>query len=257
MLNRPLLVNVQIFKFLDSYGHACSLQEGTNSYTSILWRRQRQGWRLIDAPSVVRPATTGATWENTWKISTSQEHSPTLANTARPRWLPKLSPPEQNYKIMSPLFTSLFRSVLLTEVWTFQDLGTVSQIQKNYFNLCRKMKTRTQANISGYAPSVARGSSAELLWGTTVNRSILRACSSTTATYARRRCLLKVPSTITWLFITTRQRCWVAPNTSRQIRPFVTSHICCRTREVIWGLWSVCFEGDRSKWILLPDLPGV
>ena len=202
---------MQIFKFFDSTGHACSLQEGTSSYTSILWRRQRQGWRPIDAPSVVRPATIGATWESMWKISTSLALSPTLANTAHLRWALKLSLPEQNYKIMYPPFTSLFRSVLLTEVWKFQGLGTVSQIPKNYFNLCRKMKTRTQANISGYAPSVARGSSAELLWGTTVNRSILRACSSTTATYVRRRCLLRVPSTITWLFITTRQRCWVAP----------------------------------------------
>ena len=94
----------------------------------------------------------------------------------------------------------------------FQDLGTVSQIQKNYFNLCRKMKTRTLDSISGYAPSVGRGSSAELLWGTTVRASTLRACSSTTVPYVRRRCLLRVPSTIMWLFITTRQRCWVAPN---------------------------------------------
>ena len=203
---------VQILEFLDSFGHACSLQEGTSSYTSILWRRQRQGWRPIDAPSVVRPATTGATWGNTWKISTSPGLFHTRANTARPRWPPKLSPLEQNYKIMSPLFTSLFRSVLLTEVWTFQDLGTVSQIQKNYFNLCRKMKTRTLDSISGYAPSVGRGSSAELLWGTTVRASTLRACSSTTVPYVRRRCLLRVPSTIMWLFITTRQRCWVAPN---------------------------------------------
>ena len=250
---------MQILKFLDSHGHACSLQEGTNSYTSILWRRQRQGWRLIDAPSVVRPATTGATWENMWKISTSQEHSPTLANTARPIWLPKLSPPEQNYKIMSPPFTSLFRSVLLTEVWTFQGLGTVSQIQKNYFNLCRKMKTRTLDSISGYAPSVGRGSSAELLWGTTVKASTSLACSSTTAIFVKKRCLLKVPSTIMWQFITTKQKCWVALNTlpSNRNWTFVTSHACCRICEVIWGLWSVRFEGDWSKWLLLPDLPGV
>ena len=149
---------MQIFDYLDSHGHAWSLQEGTSSYTSILWRRQRQDWRLIDAPSVVKPATTGATWENMWKISISLALSPIHANTARPRWLLKLSPPEQNYKIMSLLFTSLFRSVLLTEVWTFQDLGTVSQIQKNYFNLSRKMKTRTLDSISGYALSVERGS---------------------------------------------------------------------------------------------------
>ena len=126
LLNRSL---VQILEFLDSIGHACSLQEGTSSYTSILWRRQRQGWRPIDAPSVVKPATIGATWGNTWKISTSPGLFHTRANTARPRWPPKLSPLEQNYKIMSPLFTSLFRSVLLTEVWT--DFRTWAQFHRS------------------------------------------------------------------------------------------------------------------------------
>ena len=250
---------MQIFKFFDSTGHACSLQEGTSSYTSILWRRQRQGWRPIDAPSVVRPATIGATWESMWKISTSLALSPTLANTAHLRWALKLSLPEQNYKIMYPPFTSLFRSVLLTEVWKFQGLGTVSQIQKNYFNLSRKTKTRTPDSINGCARSVARGSSAELLWGTTVKASTSLACSSTTAIFVKKRCLLKVPSTIMWQFITTKQKCWVALNTlpSNRNWTFVTSHACCRICEVIWGLWSVRFEGDWSKWLLLPDLPGV
>lgn len=187
-------------------------KEGTSSYTSILWGLQRLDWRPTDAPFVVRLATIGATWGNTWRTFTSLALSPTLANTARLEWLSKRFPPELNFKTMFPPFTSPSRSLLLTEVWSFQDLVKVSQIPKSFFNLSRRTKTRTLASISGCARFVARGSSAELLCGIIVRAFILRECSDTTATFVRRRCPPRALSTIMWQYITTRQGCRVLRN---------------------------------------------
>ena len=75
----------------------------------------------------------------------------------------------------------------ISSIWTFQDPDKVLLNLRSYSNLSWKTIPPTLASISGAAPSVGKSSSAESLWGTTVNPSTSLEHSDTAAAFVTRK----------------------------------------------------------------------